>query len=291
MFKRTAICGVCGELTEKDMAVVEVSSFQLQTVKDFKAHIAVLLNISEDHYDRHEGYGAYKKEKFRIFNNQDENDWAVINSTFCGDEMLKDVRSKIVYFKGEPQEILVEESEIPLKGRHNLDNVACSVIVAKLVGVDESSIKEGIRSFKGLSHRLEKVGVFRGVEFIDDSKATNVDATKCALESVDRKVILVAGGIDKGGDYSHILPLVKNKVKAMVLIGEARDKIKGAFSGAVPVLTANTMAGAVRRAYSFSKEGDTVMLSPMCSSFDMFSSYKERGEAFQKEVKRLFRLK
>ncbi|MFQ5953223.1 MAG: UDP-N-acetylmuramoyl-L-alanine--D-glutamate ligase [Candidatus Omnitrophota bacterium] len=284
------LSGVCEELTEKSVAVVEVSSFQLETIKDFKAHIAVLLNISEDHYERHGGYDSYKEEKFRIFCNQDENDWAVVHSDFRGNEMLEKTRSHVVYFGPESKEKILEvikEEEIPLEGRHNLDNIASSILVARIMGSSDGSIREGIMTFKGLAHRFERVGVFNGIEFIDDSKATNIDATRWALESLEGKVILLAGGRDKGGDYSSISALVKNKVKAMVLIGEARDRITETFSSVVPVHAAETMAEAVNQARSIAKEGDTVMLSPMCSSFDMFSSYKERGEAFQQEVKKV----
>jgi UDP-N-acetylmuramoylalanine--D-glutamate ligase len=308
--RHTVVCGNIGNplsgetknLTEESVAVVEVSSFQLETIRDFRPHVAVLLNIAEDHYQRHTNYDNYKAEKFKIFRNQSPGDWAVLHSDFRDDPMSRDIKSRLLFF-GAPgsdavlskdgvtveeegkREIVVSAGKVPFRGIHNLENAAGSVLVSRIMGVDLSCICRGIATFKTLGHRFEKVGNFRGVEFIDDSKATNVDAVRRALESMDRKVVLIAGGKDKGGDYLSILPLVKKKVKAMVLIGEARAKIKDVFSSAVPVFAAENMAEAVKIASSVSAEGEAVMLSPMCSSFDMFSSYKERGEAFQSEVR------
>ena len=282
----TPLSSVVDELTERSVAVVEVSSFQLETIKDFKPHIAALLNITEDHYERHLDYERYKAEKFRIFSNQDEKDWAVVHVDFENDPMLKKIKGQVVYFgcqKGAVEEVIKKEN-VPLEGKHNLDNVACAVSIARIMGVSDENIREAIKTFKGLAHRFERVGVYGGVEFIDDSKATNIDAAKRALESLEKKTVLIAGGRDKGGDYVSVLPVVEDKVKAMVLIGEARGRMKEAFSGSVPVFTAETMAEAVKQAYSLAEEGDTVMLSPMCSSFDMFSSYKERGDIFQEEI-------
>jgi UDP-N-acetylmuramoylalanine--D-glutamate ligase len=310
--RHTVVCGNIGNplsgevhlLAEDSVAVVEVSSFQLETIKEFKPYIAVVLNIAEDHYQRHGNYDIYRTEKFKIFKNQSAGDWAVLHSDFYGDPQVEDIKGKLIFFGAEKAEVAVEKDgvaveiggrkeiilrteEVPLKGLHNLDNVACSVLVSRIMGVDSGFICKGVRTFKGLGHRFERIGVFRGVEFIDDSKATNIDATRRALESMDRKVILIAGGRDKGGDYDSILPLVKEKVKTMVLIGEARDKIKSAFSPEVPVLAAENMADAVDMAFTEAGEGETVMLSPMCSSFDMFRDYKQRGEAFQREVRKL----
>jgi UDP-N-acetylmuramoylalanine--D-glutamate ligase len=157
------------------------------------------------------------------------------------------------------------------------------------MGAPEKGLREAILAFKGLPHRFERVGVYEGVEFIDDSKATNIDAAKRALESLDKKTILIAGGRDKGGDYDSVLPVLEDRVKAMVLIGEARERMTEVFSKAVSVSGAGTMEEAVKKAYSLAEKGDVVMLSPMCSSFDMFLNYKERGEVFQAEVKRLSR--
>ena len=309
--RHAVVCGNIGNplsgevhlLGKESVAVVEVSSFQLETIREFKPYVAVMLNISEDHYQRHGNYDVYKAEKFKIFKNQSTGDWAVLHSDFHGDPVTEGIKGQLVFF-GAEGEVIVEKKgvvvsaagnkkvvlkteEIPLKGRHNLDNVACSVLVSRIMGVDGRFISEGVKTFKGLDHRFEKIGLFHGVEFIDDSKATNIAATRRALESTDKKVILIAGGRDKGGDYLSVLPLVKKKVKAMVIIGEALDRIKDTFSPAVPVLAAKDMANAVETAFAVAVEGETVMLSPMCSSFDMFSGYKERGKVFQEEVERL----
>jgi UDP-N-acetylmuramoylalanine--D-glutamate ligase len=306
---KTCVCGnignpMAGEVDSRDKDttfVVEVSSFQLETIKDFKPYISVLLNVTDDHYDRHANLEEYKKEKFKIFSNQNKNDWAVINHTFSSDPIVDKIDSRIVFFghaegsariKGgkviysfnDEENVLMETSQIPLIGHHNLENVACTLLVSKIMGISDGTIKDSIKSFKGLAHRFEKVADIDGVEFIDDSKATNIDATKRALESIEKKVVLIAGGIDKGGDYLSMLNLIENKVKAIILIGEAKEKIKEAYGGKVPTQSADSMKDAVRKAKSIALKGEAVMLSPMCSSFDMFSSYKERGDVFQKEV-------
>lgn len=298
------LCGEVASLTKESVAVVEVSSFQLETIKDFKPCIAVLLNVSEDHYERHGSYDKYKAEKFRIFSNQSGEDWAVLHSQFYGDPLTEGIRGQVLFFGAEKgKEIsgegstvfdmggdgVIDPEDIPLRGAHNLDNVICAILVSRIMGVGDRYIREGIMTFKGLGHRFETVGDLGGIEFIDDSKATNIDATRWALESMDKKVVLIAGGRDKGGDYLSILPVASEKVKAMVLIGEARERIKDAFSPSIPVLAAEDMAEAVKRASAVAKEGEAVLLSPMCSSFDMYSSYRERGEAFQGEVRKLLR--
>ncbi len=313
--KHAVVCGNIGNpltgeldlLTSDSVAVVEVSSFQLETIKTFKPRVSVLLNVTEDHYERHGNLRNYKTAKFRIFEEQDRNDWAVLNSSFRGDGLLNRVYGKKVFFglSGDEDACvkdgwltvrlpgavsrIMKWDEGQLEGEHNMENVACAALVAKIMGVSDDFIREGIRTFKGLGHRFERIGIYGGVEFIDDSKGTNIDATKRALESMDRKVILIAGGRDKGGDYGSVRELIKNKVKTMVLIGEAAEKMKKTFSSAVPVIVAENMRDAVRVAASAAHRDEAVLLSPMCSSFDMFSSYKERGEVFQREVRELYK--
>ena len=303
--RHTVVCGNIGNpligevenLTENSIAVVEVSSFQLETIKDFKPVIAVLLNVSEDHYDRHKNYDNYIAEKFKIFKNQSENDWAVIHSSLSCHALTKTVNSRCIFFSAGDKcvsvgsdkgaEVILKEEEIPIKGTHNLENITCSAIVAGIMGVDVHCIRRAVMEFKSLSHRFETVCETGGIKFIDDSKATNIDATRRALESTDRKVVLIAGGRDKGGDYLSVLPLMKEKVKTMVLIGEAAGRIEEAFGGIVPVIKAGDMSEAVKMARENAEKGEAVMLSPMCSSFDMFSDYGERGEVFRREVERL----
>ncbi|MFH1395380.1 MAG: UDP-N-acetylmuramoyl-L-alanine--D-glutamate ligase [Candidatus Omnitrophota bacterium] len=303
--KHTIVCGNIGNplsgevefLTEDSIAVVEVSSFQLQTIKDFRPRVAVLLNITDDHYERHGNYANYQKEKFKIFKNQTNKDYAVINSVFLNDPIVDSIKSRIVYFAKKEGDIVVNvddgsfilrENEILLKGRHNRDNVEGAVCAALAMGIDEKVIRSSVSGFKGLGHRLEGVFNFNGIDFIDDSKATNVGAVYSALESIDKKVVLIAGGRDKGGNYDLVMPLVKEKVKAMVLMGEAQKKIKQVFNDVVPVFSVSGMKEAVCKSISLAKRGEAVILSPMCSSFDMFSSYKERGKAFQEEVKKQY---
>ena len=298
------ITGEVDSITEKSVVVVEVSSFQLARTRTFKPYIAVLLNITEDHYERHGNFNNYKKDKFRIFENQTARDWAVIYSELREDPMVSEIKSRRVFFgssgaqatassegisiftRGE-KEMIMSYDELPIKGRHNLENAASAVLVADIMGVSLSSARKSIMEFSALAHRFESVRLISGVEFIDDSKATNIDATKRALESTDRKVVLIAGGRDKGGDYRSVLPVVKEKVKAVVLLGEASDKIRSVFRDTVPVSLADDMSDAVRKAFKEASQGEVVMLSPMCSSFDMFSSYKERGEVFQEEVNKI----
>lgn len=279
------LTGELGKINGKNPVVAEVSSFQLETIKDFRPHVAVLLNIAEDHYERHGTFLSYKQEKFKVFKNQLEEDWAVVHESFKGDPMLDKVKSKILYFNA--KEEVITESESPIKGKHNLENITCASLVANIYGVSPEAIRQATLSFKGLAHRFEIVASFKGIEFIDDSKATNVDATRRALESTDKKVVLIAGGKDKGGDYSPVDSLVEEKVKSIVVIGEAKERIERAFSKIVPVIREESLPLAVERAYNEAEEGEAVLLSPMCSSFDMFSSYKERGEVYQKAVRDL----
>ncbi len=311
--RHTVVCGNIGnplsgevdKIGEDSVAVVEVSSFQIETIEKFKPRLAVLLNVSEDHYDRHEDMESYKAWKFRIFSNQGEDDWAVIHADLGNDPLLGVVRGRLHLFgaeksaafvrdgnviirTGRRSEVVMRAEEIPIGGEHNLENVACAALVSRIMGAGAPHIRKAVMTFKGLGHRFEKVACLEGVDFIDDSKATNIDATRRALESMDRRAVLIAGGRDKGGDYLTILPQVKEKVKAMVLIGEAREKIRNVFKSAVPVFEASTMTEAVKRAASMADQGEAVLLSPMCSSFDMYENYKERGKDFQKEVWEIF---
>jgi UDP-N-acetylmuramoylalanine--D-glutamate ligase len=307
--KHTIVCGNIGnplsgevdKLTEESVAVVEVSSFQLETIKNFRPYIGVLLNVSEDHYERHGDLDAYKMEKFKIFRNQTPDDWAVLHSDFQKDSMTVQVKSRTLFFGQEESMVLaedgrvvaddgkfiLEEGDMPLKGIHNMENIACAVLVSKIMGVTEENIREGISAFRALHHRFEKVAEFEGIEFIDDSKATNIDATRRALESMNKKVVLIAGGRDKGGDYRSILPLIKEKVKTVVVIGEASSNITSAFGETIPVVSADSMSDAVEVSIQAANRGEAVMLSPMCSSFDMYTDYKHRGKVFQQEVRKL----
>ncbi|HPN72763.1 MAG TPA: UDP-N-acetylmuramoyl-L-alanine--D-glutamate ligase, partial [Candidatus Omnitrophota bacterium] len=296
--------GEIGRITPKSSVVLEVSSFQLDTIVDFSPRVAVLLNVTDDHYDRHKGFESYKLSKFRIFMNQKKNDFAVIHSDFKLDAAVRGIKSRVVFYGGEGdryraendrvvvsspegEKVFVTSKETDIKGKHNMENIACCCQVAELEGISPEVVRSAVTGFKGLEHRFQKVNEFKGLVFIDDSKATNVDATKRALESVDRRVVLIAGGRDKLGDYSVVSALMRDKVSAIVVIGEARENIKRAFSSVVPVYEAESMNDAVKKAVSAAKSGEAVMLSPMCSSFDMFESYAHRGRVFREAVREL----
>ncbi|MBL7072381.1 MAG: UDP-N-acetylmuramoyl-L-alanine--D-glutamate ligase [Candidatus Omnitrophica bacterium] len=291
------LCGEIDRLTAESVAVVEVSSFQLETIRKFKPHIAILLNITVDHYERHGNYENYKRSKFKIFENQTEKDWAILNSTFLKDTITKNIKSRCIFHSHKNKDVIIEidgkkefiahEKELFLKGTHNLDNIQSAAYASGIMGIDKRVIRQSVVTFKALAHRCEKIAVSGGIEFVDDSKATNIDASRAALEQIQGKVILIAGGRDKGGNYASILSLVKKKVKAMVLIGESAGIMDGAFKKAVPVTRVSSMREAVEKSISLAEMGDTVLLSPMCSSFDMFSGYKERGEVFSREVEKL----
>lgn len=301
-----SLCGEAQRIKDGTLVVLEVSSFQLERIEKFKPHIAVILNITDDHLDRYKRFDDYFNEKLKVFSHQDADDILILNYDAANLRRLKDgARSMVLFYSrlvpangayvkggdifcsssnGEEEKIL-SVSEIGLKGLHNLENVLASSLVGVLAGVGAGSIRNTIMNFKGLPHRFETVDTINGVDYIDDSKGTTVDSTYRALESCARPVILIAGGRDKNSDYSIIKDLVGKKVKSLILIGEARERIKKALGGVVDIYNARTMLEAVETAYGLAKENDLVLLSPMCSSFDMFKDYKERGKIFKDSVR------
>ena len=292
--KDTVTCGnignsLCGEIAniKKDTWVVlEVSSFQLEKAETFKPHIAIILNIRDDHMDRYTKFSDYFNEKLKIFRNQDKSDYLILNGDAQELKGLESMaRSKALFYTKSGDTSIA--SGMKLKGAHNVENVLASSLAAKVAGVGEDSIRRTISNFSGLAHRFETVNIVDGVEYIDDSKGTTVDSTYRALESCERPVVLIAGGKDKRSDYGVIRDMVKKKVKRLVLIGEAAGAIREALNGTVEMAEAKDMYEAVSTARSFAGANSIVLLSPMCSSFDMFSSYKERGEVFKKAVERL----
>ncbi|MBF0491921.1 MAG: UDP-N-acetylmuramoyl-L-alanine--D-glutamate ligase [Deltaproteobacteria bacterium] len=290
---------------QPDFFVLEVSSFQLETVEHFHAHIAALLNITDDHFERHQHMRGYIDAKARICLNQNETDFFVYNS---GDihvlEMLESVQAKTipfsstqkvegVYWKSESVICSRERgsyydlSKATLEGLHNIENMMAAIAMAELAGVPASLIQKTLENFKALPHRLEWVREVQGVNYYDDSKGTNVGAVAMSVASFDKPVILILGGKDKGGDYGILKGLLRNKVKALVLIGEAKEIIRACFEGLLPILDATSMEDAVYTCSSLAAKDDVVLLSPACSSFDMFKDYKHRGDEFQKWVKKL----
>ena len=294
-----------------DYYVIELSSFQLDNMYKFKADIAVLLNITPDHLDRY-GYDMqnYINAKFRITQNQTPNDAFIYwNDDPIITKELKahDLKARLYPFSEEKEEgvkaytennqividapndtLTITEDDLALQGRHNLYNSMAASISAKVLDIKKEDIREGLKDFKGGEHRLEKVARVRGVEFINDSKATNVNSCWYALESMRTKVILILGGKDKGNDYSEIEELVKEKVNAIICLGVDNSKLHAFFEGKVPhIEDASSMKEAVDKAFACAQKGETVLLSPCCASFDLFKSYEDRGEQFKECVRNL----
>lgn len=282
--------------------VLEISSFQLETIETFRPNTAILLNITEDHLDRYRNYKEYKEAKYRIFDNQREEDYALINTNilpvikgkpkvlpFSTVQELSEgafTKNGSLYVRLRGHEYIYKRDISPLIGIHNTENILTALLTAHIYNIEQAVIEEALREFNGLSHRVEHVRTIEGVRFFNDSKATNVDATKRALESMDGKIVLIAGGKDKGGSYDAITE-VAGKVKALIVIGEAKEKIIGELGNSMKTYAEDTMETAVRKALEISENGDIVLLSPMCSSFDMFQSYKDRGNTFRRIVESL----
>ena len=292
-----------------DYIVVEVSSFQLEGTRKFRPHIAVLLNITEDHLDRYASFDEYAAAKFRLFENMEEGDVAIVNfddTTINSKLKTQNSKPKVIPFSS--SKILkegvcynnnsinysvggVKESyptaNFKLKGIHNIENIMASIAAAKACGVSREAILKTIEEFKGLPHRMELIREINGISYYNDSKGTNIGALQKSLEGLNAPVILIAGGRDKGGDYGVLNDLIKNKVRHLILLGEAKNKIRDAFKGLTDIIMVESLKEAVDIASNKAEKGDVVLLSPACSSFDMFKDYKERGEIFRKEVMRL----
>ena len=294
--------------TANTWAVLEVSSFQLETVQTFRPRIAVILNITPDHLDRHRTFEAYAGAKARIFENQQSNDFAVLNEDdpACVN-LAKRVNAQLFWFSRQKevqrgawlsggrilfrdaarqQEIMLV-ADIPLKGAHNVENALAGVCVGMLVGSSPERIREAIRNFKAVEHRLEFVARIRNVDYYNDSKATNVDATIKALESFPANIHLILGGKDKGSDYSVLNDLLRRRVKRVYTIGAAAPKIESQIKEAADIFHAETLEKAIRRAAQDAKPNDIVLLAPACASFDQFDSYEHRGKVFKDVVKSL----
>jgi len=289
------------------VTVLEVSSFQLETIRSFRPRIAVVLNVTPDHLDRHRTFEAYVSAKARIFENQQTDDFAVLNADdptcvemaggtqaqVCWFSRKREVdrggfvRSGQIIFKSASSEReVMPVSEIPLKGAHNLENVLSAVCAGALMGCDAGKIREAVRNFKAVEHRLEYVATINGVEYYNDSKATNVDATIKALESFSGNIHLILGGKDKGSDYGVLNDLLGQRVKCVYTIGAAAEKIKAQIT-APSVVPARTIEAAVKQASTSAQPGDVVLLAPACASFDQFQNYEHRGRVFKELVRSL----
>jgi len=281
-----------------EIVVIEVSSFQLDTIDTFRANVAVLLNITDDHMDRYPDLDAYTKSKARIFNNQQYNDTAVLNgSDPVVRSLSRDILSRKVFFSSKEEGVAISDESIisqenmsqlladfKLPGKHNMENAAAASLAALTAGGTFEGVRTALRKFKGLPHRLEYIDTLNGVDFFDDSKATNVDSVAKALETFERPVVLIMGGRNKGSKFHTLRDLIGRHTKKLIVIGEAKEDIKAELGDIKPVETATSMEDAVFKAYNAAKPGDIVLLSPACASFDMYNSYAQRGEDFCKAV-------
>jgi UDP-N-acetylmuramoylalanine--D-glutamate ligase len=288
--------------TDWDFVVFEVSSFQLERAPSYRPKVSVLLNITEDHLDRYPDFAAYAQAKGNAFVNQGPNDVAVVpfGDALCL-QQAKRGNGRIVSFGGDGDyavqgERLVERatgtgvelSGLPLYGKHNWDNLAAAIAAVRAVGTDWEAIRRGLAQFKPLGHRMHRVRQLDGVSYYDDSKGTNVGASVTALLGLPEvKCVLIAGGRDKHGSYAPLIDALRSKGRALIVLGEAAERIQAAAEGVLPVLRANDMQHAVNLARSKAEKGDAVLLSPACSSFDMFSGYAERGDVFTRCVQSL----
>src|SRR5579864_7982057 len=293
--------------TRQTIVVLEVSSFQLETIQTFRPKVAVVLNVTPDHLDRHRTFEVYVDAKARIFENQQPSDFAVLNADdpTCA-SLASRTQAQVFWFsrhkevaqgawvrdgnivfrdtKGQTE--ILQVSDIPLKGAHNLENVLAAVCVGTLMGCAPEKIRDAVRNFKAVEHRLEFVATVNGVDYYNDSKATNVDATIKALESFPANIHLILGGKDKGSDYTVLNDLLRQRVKRVYTIGAAAEKIESQIKG-VEVLHAETLENAIRKANAVAQAGDVVLLAPACASFDQFKNYEHRGQVFKELVRGL----
>jgi UDP-N-acetylmuramoylalanine--D-glutamate ligase len=294
--------------TDESIHVVEVSSFQLEATSTFHPWIAALLNFSPDHLDRHATVDEYAAAKQRVFANQDEDDWAVVNLDDPEAVRLAAVSrarrawfglearpedgvtvdgSAVCHVKGSVRTPLIPLSSVRLIGRHLLADVVAAAAIARLAGVASEAMVRAVEGFNGLEHAMEIVAERDGVRFVNDSKATNIESARRSIESFERGLVPIMGGRFKGGDLRELRDALHARARAVVAIGEARDRIVAAFEDAVPVREAATMREAVERAFELASPDGTVLLAPACASFDMFSDYAERGRVFKQEVERI----
>jgi UDP-N-acetylmuramoylalanine--D-glutamate ligase len=296
--------------TRESVIVLEVSSFQLETIQTFRPKVSVVLNVTPDHLDRHRTFDAYVNAKSRIFENQHGDDFTVLNADdptcvsmatrtkakvfwFSRQKEIERgawVRDGAVVFRDEKaQREILQVSEIPLKGAHNLENVLAAVCTGALMGCSAEKIRQAVANFKAVEHRLEFVATIRGVDYYNDSKATNVDATIKALESFPANIHLILGGKDKGSDYSVLNDLLRQRVKRVYTIGAAAAKIESQIvsskNGGPELVHAETLENAIRKANAVAQPGDVVVLAPACASFDQFKNYEQRGQTFKEIVR------
>ena len=300
----TPVTAMIDSSREDGWNVLELSSFQLETIETFHAHIGLALNVTQNHLDRHHTFENYAAAKGRLFENMDAGDFAVLNAddpvaaAYAGH-----TRASVQWFSSRKNvspgaslcagklvldgKLLMETGEIPIRGRHNIENVLAASIAAARAGVRAEAIAAAVRTFRAVEHRLEFVRQVNGIDFYNDSKATSVDATLKAIDAFPGGLWIILGGKDKGLDYSPLREPLAAKAHAALLIGAAAGKIGGALEGAAPLVDVKTLDAAVAYGFEHGQPGDTVLLAPACASFDQFQSYEHRGEAFKKLVQAL----
>ena len=291
-----------------DVVVAEISSFQLDTIATFRPAVGVLLNVTDDHLDRYTDFAAYARSKMRLFENQTAQDVAVLNG---GDPVIRAqavaIRSRRLFYNSAQaaencaavagstltlrlpgrEAVRLDLAPFRPRGPHNVENACAAALAALAAGASPPGIQQALATFAPLPHRIESVGVVKGVEYVNDSKATNVDAVLRALDCFAQPVVLIMGGLDKGGNFRLLAEAVRRRTKALVLVGKASDTIRAALEGLVPTVQAPDMAAAVEVAAGLAAAGEVVLLSPGCASFDMYSNYQARGEDFRQAVQRL----
>ena len=304
------LVGLVDGSTPQTRFAVEVSSFQLEGTLRFHAHVAVWLNLSPDHLDRHPTLAAYVAAKARVFANQTASDWAVVNAddpVVLAQARAAASRKLLVRVTGEPlagegaffggglatqrldgrEEVLFSRSDVGVPGAHLAGDLLVAAAAARLMGAPSDAIAAAVRAFRGVEHVLEPVATFDGVSWFNDSKATNVDAARRSLEAFDRPLVVILGGRYKGGDFADLAPALAARGGRVLAIGEARARVMAALAATVPDETCASLREAVERARALARPGDVVLLAPACSSFDMFRDYAQRGRAFKEEVLRL----
>jgi UDP-N-acetylmuramoylalanine--D-glutamate ligase len=295
------------ESSESTVTVAEVSSFQLEWIESFRPDVAVVLNLTPDHLDRHGSFEDYCRAKLRIFENQTGGDFAVLNADdpvlagqsprrahVCWFSRTRSLTTgaslsgaKIVFREERGETVLLERSDIGLRGEHNVENVLAAACAAWLIGAPAAAIAAGVRSFPGVEHRIEFVADIGGVQFFNDSKATNVDAVLKALDAFPGGLHVILGGKDKGSDYTPLIDPLRRRAKQVLLIGAAAEKIEAQIGSAISTLQAGTLDRALALAWEHARPGDTVLLAPACASFDQFENYEHRGRVFKQLVHEL----
>jgi UDP-N-acetylmuramoylalanine--D-glutamate ligase len=305
----TPLIAQASKTAEGTVTVAELSSFQLELIETFRPSIAVLLNLTPDHLDRHKTFSAYAAAKARIFENQIEEDAAVLNLDDAASREIVPSRPQVFWFsrktnveqgafvsngklifrRNNKEEEILNRDEISLPGAHNLENVLAAVVAARLAGVQSPQIAEAVHSFAGVEHRIEFVAEIHGARYYNDSKATNVDATLKALEAFPGRIIVILGGQDKASDYSPLREPLRERTILAVLIGSVAEKIERQIAGSVAIERAGTLERAVQIATRTAQPGDVVLLAPACASFDQFQNYEHRGRVFKELVRQLQR--